>query len=171
MTCESLWMTTVETLVALAKSGLVNITSLLVLENWRRTAHFISSPCGDCRTTPTLPTCQLDNLSVRTTHGTAPQALSFVVSSTSKSANAQALLTTLGLYCTSNSLSSIAHKTNSSGFLQIFHCLPYRFVHLNHYYMRLKLWLKFMGSRDQCKGQLLHGGYLSSAPLSVLLVQ
>lgn len=68
LTWELLYMTTNDASVALAKSRPISTTSylvsLLVVINWRRTAHFIESPSGDCKTIPIPPVHLLDKSSV-----------------------------------------------------------------------------------------------------------
>ena len=65
-----------EALAALVKSRPVSrvsySASLLVIGNWKGTAHSIISPSRDCRTTSIPLTCRLDNPSVQTIHGAIP---------------------------------------------------------------------------------------------------
>ena len=69
-------MTTDKALAALAKSSLVSTTSylapLLVDGNQSQTTHSMAYPSRDCRTTPVLLACLLDDPSVQTFHGAAP---------------------------------------------------------------------------------------------------
>ena len=86
-------MMTNEASATLAKSSLVSTTSylasLLVVGNWSRMAHSMTSPSGDCRTTSIPLACLLDNLYVQSFHGAAPKPFAlFVVNSAMKSTNA-----------------------------------------------------------------------------------
>ena len=112
-------MTTNEALAALAKSRPIRTAiysaSLLVVGNWRWTAHSVKSPSGDRRTPPTPSVCWLDKLSIHIVHGAGPlSSSSFAVNLVTKSAKAWALIVVCGWYSMSNSSSSIAHKTNRS---------------------------------------------------------
>ena len=118
-------MTTNIAPAALAKSRPERTVSLLVVENWRQTAHSIVSPFGDCSRTPAFPTYWLDKPSVHIIHVAGLSSpSSFTMNSAMKSAKAHALIMVLGRYRTSNSLSSIVHITShlaASGLLIAFH--------------------------------------------------
>ena len=88
-------MTIDEALTSLAKSSPVSTASYLGLTlavgNWSRMGHSMMSSSKDCRTTPILPACLLDDLSVQTFHGAAPLPFAlFVINSVMKSSNAWA---------------------------------------------------------------------------------
>ena len=88
-------MMTDEAPTALAKLSPVStasyLASLLVVENWSRMAHSITSPSRYYRTTLIPPTCPLDDPSVQSFHGAAPQPSAlFIVNSITKSAKAWA---------------------------------------------------------------------------------
>ena len=88
-------MMTDEALAALSKSSPIStasyLASLLVVRNWSRTTHSMMSPSRDCRITLIPLACMLDDLSVQTFHGAAPQPSTlFVINSATKLANAWA---------------------------------------------------------------------------------
>ena len=100
------------------------LASLLVVENWRRTAHSIVSFIGDRSMTLALSARWLDELSVHIIHAIDFSFSSFpVVNSVMKSTKACALIAVLGQYWTSNSSSLIAYRTScpvASGLFIIF---------------------------------------------------
>ena len=88
-------MMTDEALAALAKLSPISTTlylaSLLVVRNWSQTTHFMTSLSRDCRITRIPLACLLDDSSIQTFHGAAPQPSTlFVVNSATKSANSWA---------------------------------------------------------------------------------
>ena len=122
-------MTADMALAALAKSRpertVSYSTSLLVVENWRRTAHSIISPSGDYSRTLTPLARWLDDPSIHIIHAIVLSfSSSFIMNLVMKSAKSWALIAILGQYWTSNSLSSIAHRTSrlaASGLFIVFH--------------------------------------------------
>ena len=73
--------------------------SLLVVENWRRTARSIVSPSGDHSKTLAPPACWLDEAFVHIIHTVGlSSSFSFVMNSTMKLAKAYALIVVLGQY-------------------------------------------------------------------------
>ena len=156
-TWKSLWRMTDEALAALAKSSPMRMASypasLLVVGNWSQIAHSMISPLGDWRTTPIPPAHLLDNLFVWTLQGVTPQlSISLVVNSTMKSTKAWDLIMILGQYCMSNSLSSIAHKTNCPAAFELSIIFQRGFVHLYYYGVCLEVWPKLAGCCDQSEG-------------------
>ena len=124
-TCESQCITVDLAPDALAKSRLERTasysTSLLVVKNWRWTAHSIVSPSSDYIKTPAPLAHWLDELSVHIVHAISFSSLSSpVMNSTMKSTKACALIMVLGRYWTSNSLSLIAHKTSRRATSELF---------------------------------------------------
>ena len=116
-TCESQCMIVNLAPVALAKSRLERttsyLTSLLVVENWRWTAHSIVSPSSDRSRIPATSAHWLDEPSIHIMHAIGfSSSSSLVVNLAMKLAKACALIAVLGRYWTSNLPSSNAHRTN-----------------------------------------------------------
>ena len=130
--CESPWTRTKSASSDLANSKPWSkasyLASLLVVWNYRRTAYSWWSPSSDCNIIPIPPACCVDKPSIRMTHCFVPWSsfywLLAGVNSTTKFARTWAFITSLGLYRTSNSLSStthwINHPTTSSLFIAFF---------------------------------------------------
>ena len=169
-TYESQCMTTDSTPAALAKSRPKRTASysasLLVIENWRWIVHSIVSPIGDRSKTSAPPACWLNELSVHIIHvigfflSSSP-----VVNSAMKSTKACALIVVLGRYWTSNSLSSIAHRTS--------HPAPSFDNSLFVWTTMVCAWmydLSFRTTVINAKASFSIGGYLPSAPQSAQLV-
>ena len=102
--------------------------SLLVVWNYRQTAYSKWSPSGECRTRPIPPACCMDEPSTWKTHCFTPCTSLCCslegVNSAMKYARTWAFIVSLGLYRTSNSLSSTARwiscPTASSLFMAFF---------------------------------------------------
>ena len=175
-TCKSQCMTANSALAALDKSRPERTASysalLLVVKNQRQTTHSIVSPSDDCSKTLAPLSYWLDKPSVHIIHAIDFSSSSFLVmNSTIKSTKACALIVVLGQYQTSNSLSSIVHRTNRpvASELFIIFCSS-----LSIWTTKVCAWkysLSFRAAVINAKASFSIGGYLSSSPRSVQLVQ
>ena len=174
-TSESQCMTADLAPAALARPRLERTASysasLLVIENWRWIAHSIISPFNDCSRTLTLLARWLDKPSIQIIHAIGVSSLSSpVVNSAMKLAKACTLIAIFGQYWTSNSPSSITHKTNhpaAFGLVIIFHNV------LSIQTIMVCAWkynLSFQATVISAKVSFSIRGYLPSAPRSARLV-
>ena len=174
-TYKSQCMTTDMAPAALAKSRPERTTSysalLLVVENWRWTAHSTVSLSSDCSRTLTSLAHWLDEPSIYIIHTIGSiSSSSFVVNSTMKSAKACALITVLGRYWMSNSSSSIAHRTNRLVAFTLFIVFHSGLFVWTTMVCAWKYGLSFLAVVINAKASFSIGGYLPSTPWSARLV-
>ena len=161
--------------VALAKLRSERITSysasLLVVENWRWTAHSIVSSSGDRSKTLAPLAHWLDEAFVHIIHTVGlSSSFSFVVNSTMKSAKAYALIAVLGQYYTLNSPSSIAHKTSRPIATRLLIAFCSGFFVWTTMVCAWKYDPSFQETVINANASFSIGGYLPSAPRSDQLV-
>ena len=141
------------------------LTSLLVIENRRQTAHSIATPSGDHSTTVAPPARWLDEQFIHIIHAINFFSFSFpVVNSAIKSAKAYALITVLGRYWTLDTLSSIAQRNSCAAAFGLF--IVFR-SGLSVWTIMVCSWkygLSFQAAVISAKPSFSIGEYLPSAP-------